>query len=141
METLVRTISDLLAAIFARFGYVGRARRRSNIKEDIGLLEQLRASPDFGPDSTAHRYLCEHIVSEVAHFSGVELRRKKIIPWASVVLAFLIGLPLAYWTYAIVKDGFDWYALLPGIVAGLMLIAATGLIVQGEAQDKADAEE
>lgn len=136
METLVRAISDLLAAILARFGYVGRARRRNNIQEDLGLLERLRDLPESNLSDTAHRYLSQHIELEVAHFAGVELKGKKVIPWGAVVIALGIGLPFGYLTYTIVKDGFAWYAIPPGIVAGLMLIAAIGLVVQGDPDDQ-----
>lgn len=135
MEAIVNTISDLLAAILARFGYIGRARRRDSITQDIALLERLRQSPDFGPESNAHGYLSTHITSEVAEFAGANPKSKKKISWAAVILSLLIGGPFAYLTYTIVDDGFEWYALPPGIIAGLMLIAALGLITQGEPAD------
>lgn len=51
------------------------------------------------------------------------------------MLALLIGVPLAYLTYSLVRDGFVWYALFPGIVGGLMLFAAIGMTIEGEAAD------
>jgi len=135
MDTLVNALSDFIAAVLARFGYVGRARRRAGIKDDLAHLHEFRESPAFGNDSQAHRYLSTHITSEVAKFSGIHQKRKKKRPWSSVVLALLIGVPLAYLTYSLVRDGFVWYALFPGIVGGLMLFAAIGMTIEGEAAD------
>lgn len=80
--------------------------------------------------------LIDHITSEIAKLSGVELRPRRQIPWASVILALAVGLPLAYWTYKIDQDGFRWWALLPGGFAALMLIGALGMLFNGEEGDE-----
>lgn len=137
MDALVSAISDFIAAILARFGYVGRARRRANIKEDLELLDALRKSEDFGPGSSAHTHLAHHIAADVARFSGVELKRNKIIPWGSIFVALAVGLPFGYLTVSIVEDGFAWYAVPPAVVAGLMLVAAIGMLIEGQPVDDA----
>ncbi|MGC1165334.1 MAG: hypothetical protein WA862_04430 [Solirubrobacterales bacterium] len=128
MEALVNAASEFLAALFARFGYVGRPRRRAAIRDEILLLGEIRDSPDFGVESKAHRFLADHVTSEVARYSGVELKRKRKIPWSSVFIALLIGLPLAYWTYKLNEDGFAWFSILPGFLAALMLLAVMGML-------------
>lgn len=128
MEALVNAASEFLAAIFARVGFVGRPRRRAAIRDELELLATIRESPDFGADSKAHKFFSDHITAEIARYSGVELRRKRKIPWSSVVLALLIGLPFAYWTYKLNEDHFSWFSLLPGLLAALMLLAVLGML-------------
>ena len=60
--------------------------------------------------------------------SGVELSRKKKIPWSGVVLALIIGAPLAYWTFTLDRNGFRWLSILPGTFAALMFIAVLGML-------------
>jgi hypothetical protein len=74
------------------------------------------------------QFLTDHITREVASFTGV---RKKI-PWLSVALAVVIGAPLGYWTYRLNVDGFDWVSLIPGAIAGFMLIAVLGMLFGSE---------
>jgi hypothetical protein len=137
MEAIVNAISELLAAILGRFGHVGRARGRADIRQDLDLLGQLRESPEFGSESQASGYLVSHITSEVARYSGHEPARKK--PWGSIALALFIGLPLAYLAYSLSSDGFDWFSLLPGIVAFLMLVAAIQLFTDDKDSETEDA--
>lgn len=128
METLLKAASDFLAALLSTLGFVGRPRRRAGIREDLDLLDRLRGSPDFGPDSAPHRFLTGRVTLEVAKLSGVELSHKKKIPWASVVVASIIGAPLAYWTFVLDQDGFRWLSVLPGAFAALMFIAVLGML-------------
>jgi len=132
VESLVKAASDFLAAVLGKVGFVGRPRRRAAIHDDLKLLDQLRGSSDFGPDSPAHHFLRNHITAEVAGYSGVELGPKRKIPWGSVVLSILIGGPFGYWTYKLNDDGFAWFSILPGLIATLMFIAALGMIFGGE---------
>jgi len=132
VESLIKATSDFLAAVLGKVGFVGRPRRRAAIHDDLQLLDQLRDSSDFGPDSPAHHFLLNHITAEVASYSGVDLRRKRKIPWFSVVLSIVIGGPFGYWTYKLNDDGFAWFSLLPGFVAALMFIAALGMLFGGE---------
>lgn len=130
MEALVNAITELLAAIFGRFGYVGRPRRRANIRDEIKLLDEIKSSSNFGPESESAQQLADHIAQEVARYSGV-LRKRKI-PWGTVVFCAVIGLPLGYWTYALVRNGFVWYAIFPGFFGGFFLIAGLGVLATGD---------
>jgi hypothetical protein len=140
MAALVNAVSDLLAAIFDRFGHVGRARGRANIREDLGLLGQLRGSPEFGPESPASGYLTDHITTEVARYSGAVQEPKRKRPWPAIVLALLIAAPLIYVTFKLNQDGFSWLSLLPGLGATLMLLAMAQLFTEDKVQlEKGDA--
>lgn len=130
MEALVNSISEVLAALFARFGYVGRPRRRANLRDEIKLLEELRESPAFGADTDSARYLTNHIANEVARYAGVLKKRK--VPWGTVFLSAIIGLPFTYWTYTMVRDGFVWYSVFPGLVAAFFVIGGLGVLFTGD---------
>lgn len=136
MEALINSISEMLAALFARFGYVGRPRRRANLRDEIKLLEELRGSPAFGAETDSARYLTNHIANEVARYAGVLKKRK--IPWGTVVLCAVIGLPFSYWTYTMVRDDFVWYSVLPGLVAGFFVIGGLGVLLTGDDSVKDD---
>jgi len=127
---LVNSISEFLAALFARFGYVGRPRRRDNLREELALLEEIRESPAFGVDSESARFLTDHIANEVARYSGVLKKRK--IPWGTVALSAVIGLPASYWTYTMVRDGFVWYAIFPGLIAGFFVVGGLAILFTGD---------
>lgn len=132
MEALVNAVSEFLAAIFARFGYVGRPRRRQNIRDELALLDLIRDSSAFGVESDAAGFLSGHITHEVARYSGIELERKRKIAWNSVVIALVVGIPFAYWTYKLNQHGFAWLSLLTGFVAGFMLIGGLGILLTGD---------
>jgi hypothetical protein len=140
METLLKAASDFLAALLSTLGFVGRPRRRAGIRDDLDLLDRLRSSPDFGPDSAPHRFLTGRVTLEVAKLSGVELSHKKKVPWASVVVASIIGAPLAYWTFVLDQDGFRWLSLLPGVFAALMFIAVLGMLFDRDEPEEAKSE-
>ena len=131
MEALVSAISDFIAAMLGVLGFVGRPRQRSGIREDLKLLEELRAHPDFGPESRAHGHLANHVSDQVDRFSGVRGER---FAWRTFILALLIGIPCGYWTYTIVKDGFELWSLLPGALAFFMLAGALGMVF-GDSDD------
>lgn len=126
MEKLISAASDFFAAIFARFGFVGRPRRRTEIQRDLDLLERLRDLPEFGDESAAHAFLTNKVTIEVARLAGVQF--KQPIQKGSVVLAFFIGTPFAYWAYWLSQDGFSWWSLIPGAVAAMMAMSIVGLI-------------
>lgn len=131
MEALVNAVSEFLAAIFARFGYIGRTRRRAHIREDLVLLEEIRGSDAYGTQSQTASYLHDHINREVADYSGITLKHKRKVPWGTVVLSIPIGLGFAYWTYKIVEDGFSLFSLLTGAVAAFFLIGGLGVLFTG----------
>jgi hypothetical protein len=132
MEALVNAISEFLAAIFARFGYVGRTRKRAHIREDLVLLDEIRSSAAYGPQSETASYLHAHINREVADYSGITLKHKRKIPWGTVALALPLGLGFAYWTYKIVDDGFSLFSLIPGTAAAFFLIGGLGVLFTGD---------
>lgn len=137
MEAIVNAISELFAAILGRFGHVGRARGRANIRQDLDLLGQIRESPEFGAESAASDFLVSYITLEVARYSGHEPPHKR--PWGSIALSLFIGFPLAFLAYSLSSDGFDWFSLLPGAGALLMFVAAIQLFADDKETETGDA--
>lgn len=130
VKDLVQAVSDLFAAVLGRLGHVGRARGRSNIREDLDLLGQLRDSPEFGSDSAASGFLVDHITTEVARYSGVESAPRK--PWGSVVFGLIITAVLAFLAYRLSEDGFDWFSLPAGAGAALFLVVTVEMLAKDE---------
>jgi hypothetical protein len=129
VEGLIKAFSDVLAAVLGAIGFVGRPRRRASIRQDLELLRDLEQSPEFEVGTDSHGYLVAHIEREVAKHAGAVVPRRKQVPWSSVVICVLIGAPLGYWTFVLDHDGFRLVSLLPGVAAGLLAIAAVGMIV------------
>jgi hypothetical protein len=139
VEALIKAASDVLAAILARLGFVGRPRRRAAIHDDLALLREIEAHPDFGRDSWPHNALLNHIAIEIGKFSGVEFKRRRKIQWGSIALYAIIGAPLGYLTYTLTDDGFVWYAVFPGFVALMMGLATLGMLFAPEPEAPIDA--
>jgi hypothetical protein len=132
MEPLVKAATDFLAAVLSALGFIGRPRRRAGIRDDLDVLAQLRDSPDFGPRSQAYRFLFNHVTREVARFAGVELERKRKIPWHGLAVAILVGAPMGYLTYTLDENGFKWISLLPAGISLVMLLAVLGMLFGDE---------
>jgi hypothetical protein len=111
-------------------GFVGRPRRRAGIREDLQLLRELETFPDyFGQGTPSHRVLVDHIELEVAKLSGAVRPIRRKIPWGPIVVYALVGAPLGYLTFRLNENGFRWYSLFPGVVAGLMALAIFGSLL------------
>jgi hypothetical protein len=126
LEALVNAVSDLFAAILGRIGHVGRARGRTNIREDLALLVDLQNVSTFGAESQASKHLANHIENEVARYSGNAPQNKR--PWGSIALAIFIGAPLAAFGFTL---GI-WWALLPWAGAALMLVVIIQMLTAEE---------
>jgi len=137
MEALVSSISEFLAAIIARFGYVGRPRRRTNIRDELKLLDEIRSSQAFGVESESAHHLSSHISNEIARYSGVVRKRK--VPWGTVIISAIIGLPALYLTFTLVQDGFVWYSIFPGLVAAFFVIGGLGVLFTGDDSEQPEA--
>ncbi|MFY9580127.1 MAG: hypothetical protein WAQ33_12465 [Gaiellaceae bacterium] len=140
METLVKSIAEFFAAILGMIGFVGKPRRRASIRDDLQLLTELTEHPDFGAGSWPHQALMNRVALDVARLAGVPLNQRRI-QWSSVILALLVGLPLGYWTFNLNQDGFQWYSLFPGIIAGLMAIALLGMFLPSSEDSPPEEEE
>ncbi len=55
----------------------------------------------------------------------------KTRPAGTILAGYICGIPLAYWTYSLTRDGFDVFAVIPGVFAAFFLIGTTGILVSG----------
>jgi hypothetical protein len=124
-------VGGFIAAILGRIGYVGRPRRRSEIRHDLQLLDEVAESQHLGRESRGYATLKDRIEKDVMCLAGVKVEGDKTRPVGSIVFGLIFGIPAAYWTYWLVRDGFEWLALLPGTVAGFLLIATLSMLVLG----------
>ena len=116
-----------MAAILSTLGFVGRARRRSNIHLDLKLLDELRSTPEFGPESVAALLMTDYVTTEVADSTGALEKRKRKINWSSMCVAASMGGAAGY---------FARWGSLPTAVstilyvfAGLMVVSILGLLL------------
>jgi hypothetical protein len=130
---LVKALGDFVAALLGLVGFVGKPRRRQAIRDDLGLLRELEGHEDFGRGTVAHLWLTNHILLEVAEFSGVDLRTVRRKPlWVSVVMACAVWIPLGWLTFHLIDIDQSWFAVLPAIPAGLFFIVTFPLIFNKE---------
>lgn len=127
MDNLVKAIAELFAAAFSAVGYVGKPRRRANIRDNLKLVNELAEHPDFGRGSWPHQALMNRTALEVAKLAGVPLKGREI-PWFSLLLALVIGAPLAFWTLKLDQHGFHWYSIFPGAIAVAMGFSILGML-------------
>lgn len=132
METIVNWAADLVAAILAKLGIVGRARRRGSIHEDLKLLTEIGDHATFGRESWPHMALADHVALEIGKYAGVDFKQRRKVAWGSVFLALIIGAPFGYLTYKLNESGFTWYSIFPGFVALMMFTAVLGMIFAPE---------
>jgi hypothetical protein len=139
MDIFIKAIADLFAAVLGRVGYVGKPRRRADIRDNMKLVTELAGHPDIGRGSWPHQALMNRIALDVGRLAGVSFKTRKT-PWSSVIVALLIGAPLGYWTYALDRDAFQWYSVFPGLVAVLMALTVLGMILSPPEQPQAEDE-
>jgi hypothetical protein len=128
METLVKSVAEFFAAVLGLVGFVGKARRRAGIRDDLALITELAEHPDFRRGSWPHQALMNRVALDVARLAGVPIPGRKR-SWSTIFLALLIGVPLGYWTFKLNEDGFVWYSLFPGAGATFMAMAILGTLL------------
>lgn len=125
VETLIAIATPLLALIS-----VGARRRhlRTEVRDNLALIEEIKKDQVISQYSPAIGMLSGKVVLDVAKLAGQSLGgRKKPIPWGSAIVASLLTLGFAYLTYAINRDGFEWYSVFPGSFAFLLFISVLGM--------------
>lgn len=124
MGDLANAIADFLASLLRMVGIVGKPRKRAGIRDDLVLLRELEAFPDlFGPGTLAHTWLTDHILFQVAEFSGIDLRTvRRKVPWGAVIVSTCIWAPLGWFTYYLVDSGHPFWAIVPALPAGLLAL-------------------
>jgi hypothetical protein len=132
MAEVITAITDFLAAIFGRFGIIGRPRRRAELRKDLDLLRELEKFEDFGRGTETHDHLKSHIAQEIDALTGVGPKRE--ISWAAVAWGVIFTAPFVYLTYTLDKDRFTGWSLIPGCVAFLFFVV-TLILLRGEVKE------
>ncbi|NCD18865.1 MAG: hypothetical protein EOL89_02610 [Actinobacteria bacterium] len=130
-EGIGQAVVAVLTPLAALLGVGSRRRRlRSEVKENIALLESIKKDEVLSAHTPAVGWLSGRIVLDVARLSGQTLGNpKKPIPWGSVVLAWVLALGFGAWTYWINRSGFIWYSVFPGTVAFLFATSGVGMFM------------
>lgn len=134
VEAILKAAAAVMAPTAALVGVGGRRRRlRAEVRENLSLVEALEKNEVLREHTPAVGWLQGKVALDVARLAGFPLGTPKSpIPKGSVVMAGILGLAFAAWTYYIDKDGFVWYSVFPGTVSALMFIAILGMLTNRE---------
>ncbi len=124
---IAKALVAVLTPLAALLGLTGRRRRlRAEIRADLALVSELEGSEALRSTPVV-QWLQGRIALDVARLAGVPLgTAKKPIPWSSVITEAILGTIFGGWTWLIDRDGFVWYSVFRGVVAGLMGVAILG---------------
>lgn len=133
-DTIAQTVAAVLAPLITLIGLASRHRRlRSAIRENLALLAELQKDEVLRDHTPACGWLQGKVAIDVAKLAGQPLGTpKKPIPKGSVAFAVILGAGFSFWTYYIVRNGFVWYSVFPGIAAFLMFVSVFGMVTDRE---------
>jgi hypothetical protein len=99
-------------------GAVGRPRRRASIHADLKLLADLRNVPEIGTGTPAYQALLDHIAAETMKLAGSDTKAPRP-PINKVAFGFdvVVFVGLAFLTYYLNRNKFEWYSIFSGLVA------------------------
>lgn len=129
IPTLLKAAAAVITPLLALIGIAGRRKRlRSEIRDDLVLLEELRKEELLVQHSPVVAWMAGKIALDTARLTRQPLGpKKKPIAWASVILAAVFGIAAALWTWYLDRDGFQWYSVFPGTLAALLGISIIGM--------------
>ncbi len=140
LESLFKSVVSIATPLLALVSLGARRRHlRSEVRDNLALIEEIKKDQVISQHSPAVGMLSGKIVLDVAKLAGQPLgAKKKPIPWGSVVMASLLALGLALWTYLIDRDGFVWYSVFPGTLAFLLVISVLGMTTNRQIPEDPD---
>jgi hypothetical protein len=133
-ESIASAAISVIGSLGGLGGILSRNKRlRSNIRDNLRLLDELQANSIIRDETPATNWLSARVALDVARLAKVPLGNLKTpIPKGGVAFAAIIGAGFGYWAYVLDKDGFDWYSLLPGTVVAMMIISIAGMTTNRE---------
>jgi hypothetical protein len=133
-ESIASAVISVIGSLGGLGGILSKNRRlRSNIRDNLRLLDELQANPSIRDETPATSWLSAAVALDVARLAKVPLGNPKTpIPKGSIVWAAIIGTGFGYWAYVLDEDGFNWYSLLPGTVVAMMIISIFGMTTNRE---------
>jgi hypothetical protein len=134
VDSVLQALAAIIAPLIGIVGLLSRRRRlRSEIRDNIALLHEADRDQSLREYTPALNWLRGKITIDIARITGQPLGSpKKPIPKGSLAFSAIIGLVFGAWTYFIVRDGFVWYAVFPGTLSLLMIIAILGMVTDRE---------
>lgn len=120
-ESVSRAIMDFFGEVCRTFGFIGRPRRRADIREDLRLLGELDASPQLTQEAkeATKFWLNNQIILQVAAYADVDLRTvRRKVQWGAVFFSTCFWAPLGWLTYHLVSIGDGWWATFPAVPGG-----------------------
>ncbi len=140
--TIIQAAAAILAPLATLIGLASRRRRlRAEIRDNLSLVKDLEQDLVLRDHSPATGWLKGKIVIDVAKLSGYPLGTpKKPIPKGAVAWAVIFATGFGFLTYYIVRNGFVWYSVFPGIVAFLFVVSIIGMYTNRELPASTDDE-
>jgi hypothetical protein len=131
-ESIAQAVTAVLAPLITLIGLASRRRRlRNDIRENLALLQEIDKDEILRDHSPASGWLKGKVVLDVAKLAGQPLGTpKKPIPKGSMAFAGVLAIGFSYLTYYIVRNGFVWYSVFPGIVAFLLFVSIFGMFTE-----------
>jgi hypothetical protein len=138
LTTISRTITALLASLGAIVGFSSKASIvRGRVRANLALLRELDEDDALRQESLAATWLRDKIIVDVARLSKHPLGKRRI-PWRRVFWYVVFASSLASWTYDLDRNSYTWHSLIPGIMALLFALAASGTLIDRDIPPKTD---
>jgi len=133
-ESIAQAAVAIVTPLATLVGLFSRRRRlRSEIRDNLELAHQLAADSTLSQHTPVAGWLHGKIIIDVAKLTGQSLgTSKKPIQKGALVSYAIVAVTFGLWTYYIVRDGFVWYSVFPGIVSFLMIMAVLGSLTNRE---------
>lgn len=139
-DTIAQAVATILAPLVTLIGIASRRKRlRTEIRENFALIQELEKDDALREGTPVANWLRGKIIIDVAKLSGEVLATpKKPVPKPAVFFATVAALALSYLTYHIVRNGFVWYSVFPGIGAFLFAVSVYGNLADRELPAKTE---
>ncbi|MEV7622661.1 hypothetical protein [Actinoplanes sp. NPDC089786] len=134
IDSIVQTVTAVATPLAALVTVLSRRQRlRKDIRENLSLVEEIEKNQTLREHTPTAFWIHGRITLDVARLTGQKLGTpKKPVPVGSLILAAIIFVGFGIWTYYIVRNGFQWYAVFPGVVCAMMLISIMGMFMNRE---------
>lgn len=134
LEAITKASITAGAPLLTLIGFGSRrSRLRGEIRENLSLVGEIEKHELLRDHTLASAWLQGRITLDVARLSGQALGTPKApIKIGSIVTSVVLGLVFGAWCYLIDRNGFVWYSVFPGLVAGLMTISILGQLTNRE---------
>lgn len=134
IDAIVQAVTAIATPLAAVATVLSRRQRlRKDIRENLSLAEEIEKNRILREHTPTVLWIHGKITLDVARLTGQKLGTpKKPIPVGSFILAAITCTGFGLWTYLIVRDGFQWYSVFPGVASALAFISILGMLMNRE---------